>query len=252
MDRVTHPRWRTLLIGYVRKISTFEWVVAGGVAVVFVTLVILEPDIVGAPFESTRAIAAVAGGTILAAIALVVMLRLRVPPLVRVLVLGAPLAAVSWWLISPFFTDKVVHDDFETSIEAARGEGPPATPDATGNPPPAPTEPRLLGSGMFAGLAGHEGTGDAGIFRLDDGSLVLRLEDFDIENGPDLVLYLVPGSDRTSPTDDSLDFGALRGNVGDQTYAIPSDFAVESGDWTVLVWCRAFAIEFVAATLPLA
>jgi hypothetical protein len=122
-----------------------------------------------------------------------------------------------------------------------------ATPDPT-----APAGPQLLGSGRFVGLAGHDGTGDAGIFRLPDGSLVLRLERFDIDNGPDLELYLVPGADRRSPTDRSHHFGALKGNIGDQTYDIPASYPVASGPWTVLVWCKAFTVEFVAATVEVA
>ena len=110
----------------------------------------------------------------------------------------------------------------------------------------------MLGAGRFVGLAGHEGAGDAGFFELEDGSVVLRLENFDIQNGPDLRLYLVSGPDQTSPEADSLDLGALRGNVGDQTYALPPEFALTTGPWTVLVWCEAFSVEFVAATVPVA
>jgi hypothetical protein len=102
------------------------------------------------------------------------------------------------------------------------------------------------------GLAGHDGTGDAGIFRLEDGSLVLRLENFDIDNGPDLELYLVPGSESYSPGDGSLHLGALKGNVGNQTYEIPANFEVSAGPWTALVWCEAFTVEFVGATLEIA
>ena len=81
---------------------------------------------------------------------------------------------------------------------------------------------------------------------------MLRLENFDIYNGPDLELYLVPGKDTYSPKNGSLHFGALRGNKGDQTYAIPDDFAVSKGHETVLVWCEAFRVEFVGATLSVA
>lgn len=34
----------------------------------------------------------------------------------RLLVLGVPFVAVSWWLLSPFFIDDVVNEDFTTSI----------------------------------------------------------------------------------------------------------------------------------------
>jgi hypothetical protein len=235
----------------VSRISRLEWVSAAVAVVVLAGLVVADPDIVQAPFESPRAIAAVVGGTILAAVALVVMLQLRVPPVVRVLVLGVPLVATSWWLISPFFTDDVVREKFDTSIAAAQEQPTTTTvaPGGTTAQPAQPSTPQLLGAGKFVGLAGHKGTGDAGVFRLANGSHVVRLENFHIDNGPDLEIYLVPGADRRSPTDRSHHFGALRGNIGDQTYEVPSSFPVTTGPWTVLVWCRAFAVEFVAATI---
>jgi hypothetical protein len=249
----------------VRRISRLEWIVAGVVALIFVGLVVADRDVVEAPFQSPRAILAVVVGTIVAAVVLVVMLRFDVAPVVRVLVLGIPLALTSWWLISPFFRDTVVHDEFETSIAAARDAAPPsetttstppsaAAPTAPPQPtvPPPPPAPVLVGSGKFVGLAGHSGSGDGGIFRLPDGNHVVRLENFDIDNGPDLELYLVPGADQRAPTDESHHFGALRGNVGEQTYEVPGDYAVTPGPWTVLVWCRAFTVEFVAATLTVA
>jgi hypothetical protein len=223
------------------------------------TIVMAEPDVLEAPFQSGRALAFTVGGTVLAAVALVVMVRRGVAPVVRVLVLGVPFGVVSWLLISPYFVDDEVDDDFETSIAAA-GKVPPSaaptdpatdtTAGATASTTTAPPAgPRLLGAGRFVGLAGHDGSGDAGLFDLDDRSFVLRLENFDIENGPDLRLYLVKGAAQTAPAADSLDLGALRGNVGDQTYELPDDFAPTPGDWTVLVWCEAFSVEFVAATV---
>jgi hypothetical protein len=196
-------------------------------------------------------------------VALAAMLRLRVHPVVRVLVLGVPFVAVTWWLVSPFFVDDVVDDDFVTSIadaatpstEGSAGPDPSTTAASTpttSSPPTTtvpPAGPVLRGAGQFVGLAGHEGSGDAGFFALEDGSQVLRLENFDIENGPDLRLYVVPGAGAVDPSDDSLYLGDLRGNVGDQTYDLPPDFDLSPGDWTVLVWCEAFRVEFVAATV---
>ena len=207
------------------------------------------------------------------------------------LVLGVPFVAVSWWLISPYFIDDVAHDEFEVTIAEASAQtsaapttstsvaapipattvpvvvasGAPtsAAPSDSVQPPPtttvtttvpdtvAPSGPLLLGAGRFVGLAGHEGTGDAGIFRLDDGSHVLRFENFDIQNGPDLRLYVVAGADQRAPGDDSVYLGELRGNVGDQTYELPADY-VPSGAVTVLVWCEAFSVEFVAANVVIA
>lgn len=248
------------------RISRLEWMAATAAALVLAGLVVAEPDVLGAPVENARTVLFTLGGTVLAAIALVVMVRRRVPPVVRLLVLGVPFVATSWWLLAPFFRDTVVDEAFETSIAAA-AEGTttttapvgPAGPDPStlpGDPPttptvPPPTGPRLLGAGSFVGLAGHEGSGDAGFFELPDGSLVLRLERFDIQNGPDLRLYVVPGGEQVSPGDGTIDLGRLRGNVGDQTYDLPPGTSLDPGDWTVLVWCDAFSVEFVASTVTL-
>ena len=238
---------------------------AGATAVIVTGLVVAEPAIVEAPFENARTVTFTFGGTVVAAIALVIMLQLRVWPVVRVLALALPFVLVSWWLMSPFFIDEEVDDDFATSIAAAGGRStastgsavdPAVSPGSGGTattvpptPMPTATGPVLRGAGQFVGLAGHEGTGDAGFFAVADDALVLRLEDLDIQNGPDLRLYVVPGPAQTSPGDDSLYLGELLGNVGNQTYELPAEFALTSGDWTVLVWCEAFSVEFVAATI---
>lgn len=247
----------TTSVNQLGRVTRLEWIVAAVAAVVLGALAVAEPDVLEAPFENARTVAFTFGGTAAAAIALVVMVRLRVRPLVRIVVLGVPFVAVTWWLLSPFFLDDVVDDEFTTTIADAQANGPDAAAAEPGAPPvptpssapEAPAGPTLRGAGRFVGLAGHEGSGDAGFFVLADGSHVLRLENFDIENGPDLRLYVVPGADRTDLTDDSLYLGELRGNVGDQTYDLPADFSLTPGDWTVLVWCEAFAVEFVGATV---
>ena len=108
---------------------------------------------------------------------------------------------------------------------------------------------RVDGAGQFVGLAGHSGTGDAGIFENPDGSLVLRFENFDIQNGPDLEVYLVPGADQTSLPEGSIHLGELKGNIGDQSYELPPGTELAPGSYTVLVWCEAFSVEFVGATI---
>ena len=236
------------------RVSRLEWIAAAIATITLAILVALEPDILEAPFASSRAIAFTFGGTILAAVALVLMLRANVHPLIRLVVLGVPLVVVSWWLISPYFIDDVVNDEFSTSISEQQSA--PQRADTTTSSVPstapgtaAPEQPTLLGAGQFVGLAGHEGTGDAGVFELGDGNQLLRFENFDIERGPDLELYVVPGRDQRSPGAGSMHLGPLRGNVGNQTYDLAEPLA--AGEWTVLVWCEAFSVEFVAASLTI-
>jgi hypothetical protein len=279
------------------------------IAAVMLLLVLIEPKILEAPFQNERTLLFTFGATALAAIAFAAMLWLRVPAVVRVIVLVVPFLIVNWWLLSPYFIDDVVDEDFSTSISeqlATADESPldpaasaapeveesstGATPPVTNAPPPAepiqeeqattsnqpaaeeepvleeqpapaapteeepqprppPSEPVLLAAGQFIGLAGHSGTGDAGIFQNPDGSLVLRFENFDIQNGPDLEVYLVPGADQTSLPDGSVHLGALKGNIGNQTYELPPGTELAPGAYTALVWCEAFSVEFVGATV---
>jgi hypothetical protein len=48
---------------------------------------------------------------------------------------------------------------------------------------------------------------------------------------------------------DGVHLGSLKGNVGNQTYDIPREFEVGPGPWTALVWCEAFTVEFVGASM---
>ena len=254
----------------ISRITPLEMIVGAVIAVIMVTLVLIEPNILEAPFENGRTLLFTFGGTALAVIAYVVMLRFRVPPIVRVIVLVVPFVIVNWWLLSPYFVDDVVDDDFSASISeqtspdetalAPTTDAADATTDSTPSaseapadeepsPSSAPAGPVLLGSGQFVGLAGHDGTGDAGIFENPDGSLVLRFENFDIENGPDLEVYLVPGPDQTSLADGAIHLGALKGNIGDQNYDLPAGTELPPGEYTALVWCEAFSVEFVGATI---
>ena len=277
---------RALLRDTINRISRLEIAVAAAIAVVMISLVLIEPNILEAPFENARTVLFTFGGTALAGAAFIAMLRAGVPPVVRLIVLVVPFAIVNWWLISPYFVDDTVDDTFSTSIsqqlENATGAAAPADPaapeedgetaagssqasdsssdSADSDParvdqpeaeeePVVPSEPVLLGVGQFVGLAGHDGTGDAGIFQSPDGSLVLRFENFDIENGPDLEVYLVPGADQSSLTEASIHLGELKGNIGDQNYELPPGTELVPGVYTVLVWCEAFSVEFVGATI---
>lgn len=265
------------------RITRVEITVGSAMALVMTALVLIEPDILEAPFQNASTLLFTFGGTALAAAAFIAMLRLRIPAVVRVIVLVVPFAIVNWWLVSPYFTDEVVDEGFSTSIseqlgatgEDALADATPVTPDdgvdlqtepsageesvqeaptpteENTSPSPPPSGPALLGAGQFVGLAGHSGTGDAGIFRSPDGSLVLRFENFDIENGPDLDVYLVPGADQTSPLEGSIHFGELEGNIGDQSYELPAGTELAPGAYTVLVWCEAFSVEFVGATIEI-
>ncbi|HLZ38076.1 MAG TPA: DM13 domain-containing protein [Mycobacteriales bacterium] len=121
-------------------------------------------------------------------------------------------------------------------------------------PPPATVVGRdaaRVRSGAFRGLA-HQASGRAVLLPLTDGSRVLRLEDLDVDNGPDLHLYLATAraDGRASAfARDRVDLGRLRGNRGDQNYPVPA--GVDTGALrSAVIWCPRFSVGWAVAPLP--
>ena len=98
----------------------------------------------------------------------------------------------------------------------------------------------------------HDTKGAAVIYRLADGQLLLRLTGFETSNGPDVQVYLVAASDvnddKTVERAGFVALGSLKGNIGDQNYAIPlgTDLAKYRA---VTIWCRRFSVNFGTAPL---
>lgn len=101
-------------------------------------------------------------------------------------------------------------------------------------------------SGTFVGVNDgiHNAEGMAKVIRLDDASMILRLENFKATNGPDLYVYLA--TDKSAS--DFVDLGRLKGNIGNQNYEIPEGTDFSRYD-TVLIWCKAFSVLFGSAEL---
>lgn len=95
---------------------------------------------------------------------------------------------------------------------------------------------------------GHTTTGTARVIEQADGSRVLALVDFRTDAGPDLFIYVVPRAAEGNDVDGATRLSALKGNVGNQQYALPADLQLADAA-TVVVWCRAFSVSFGAAAL---
>jgi hypothetical protein len=118
----------------------------------------------------------------------------------------------------------------------------------TGTPPVA--QPLTLASGAFRSLE-HETTGKALLIELPDGSHILRFENLDTSNGPDLRVYLseIPaGDDWHAYRERFVDLGALKGNLGSQNYRIPKGVNL-SKYRSAVIWCRRFTVGFGVAPL---
>jgi hypothetical protein len=118
-------------------------------------------------------------------------------------------------------------------------------------PTPVPPEPVVLKRGQFHPVE-HRGAGDAIIYQLADGTHILRLEDFDVLNGPDLYVYLSRAEDAhdEAPILDHgfVSLGRLKGNQGNQNYPLPAD--LDPGQFhSVSIWCQRFTVNFATAPL---
>ena len=113
--------------------------------------------------------------------------------------------------------------------------------------------PAAVKRGMFRDADGfHKGEGSATVYRLPDGSHVLRFEDFRVTNGPDLRVLLVKHSDPRGRSDVSdagyIELAKLKGNVGNQNYELPE--GVSPGDYgSVVIYCKPFQVVFSVAPL---
>jgi hypothetical protein len=159
-------------------------------------------------------------------------------------------------LASAFATpvsDDVASEVATTTTRATTSlPGAPATTTTTAPPttiePPAPSEPVVVKDGAFFGID-HAAEGTAAIYE-QDGKHVLRFEDdTDIQNGPDLYVWVLPTAEYEGGTPtEYIDLGKIKGNVGGQNYQLPDDFDPTT-EQSVLIWCLRFNTPFAAAPL---
>jgi len=163
----------------------------------------------------------------------------------RAAVLGMVLAAIGalifvtvWFQPQKIFLEDTVNE---------------SAPGATASAPSATTTPAIvttLGSGRFRSLE-HRTTGTAQVLRLANGSHVLRIEDLDTSNGPDLRVYLseLPSSLGWRDYGERyLELGKLKGNRGDQNYPIPAEIDLSKYK-SLVIWCVRFKVGFGVAPL---
>lgn len=112
----------------------------------------------------------------------------------------------------------------------------------------APNGPVELSRGTFRSLE-HTTTGHAVVFDLGNGSRLLRLEELDTSNGPDLrvIVSSAPLSDDWRVWGkDYIEIARLKGNVGSQNYELPADLDLARYG-RVVIWCDRFDVGFGVA-----
>ena len=112
---------------------------------------------------------------------------------------------------------------------------------------------KTLETGSFHGKV-HSTSGRATIYQETDGKLVLRLTNFKTSNGPDVHVLLIAVKDAADDANflkggvERVELGPLKGNEGDQNYAIPAGTDLAKFQ-TVSIYCERFDANFGAAPL---
>jgi len=177
-----------------------------------------------------------------------------------VIVLGL-IGGFAWWFFSPAFIDDPVSEPLpvvsvESSPTPFTAEVAPTSKPVDVQPQPtvetsASTTEQILAQGSFYNLA-HLSSGEALVYQLADASRILRLQNFSVDNGPDLFVYLVPVDPVPNASGTEIagyyNLGRLKGNIGDQNYELPADLDLSQYK-SVVIWCQAFAVPFAAAPL---
>ena len=111
--------------------------------------------------------------------------------------------------------------------------------------------PTVVAQGNFRDADSfHKGSGTATLYQLADGAHVLRFEDFQVTNGPDLHVLLAANPNATDHDSlgEYIDLGSLKGNIGSQNYEIPANVDV-SQFAGVVIYCMPFHVVFATAAL---
>lgn len=182
--------------------------------------------------------------------------------------------AGAWWLGSPLFIDQVVEEElpFEIPTDAEMEEMSDEelakvteeVMDAAAKMPDKEMEeempkmaddaqPVVVAQGQFMDADEfHKGAGTVTLFRLPDGTHLLRFEDFRVTNGPQLHVLLANHAQPVNRDDlqaaGYVDLGGLKGNVGSQNYEIGANIAVD-GVQSIVIYCKPFHVVFATATL---
>jgi len=135
---------------------------------------------------------------------------------------GVIILPILWYLLSPLFI--VVEMDETSPLEQDISSV-------------------MLSEALFQASA-HEVSGKALIIE-SEGEKVLRFEDFETINGPDLRIYLAADLE----ANDFVDLGEIKATKGDVNYDIPEGTDLSKYKY-VLVWCRAFSVLFSYSELP--
>jgi len=171
---------------------------------------------------------------------------------VALVLLAGLVAVLALYQPQKLFIETTVDEALPSTATAA--PSPTSAPTAVAaTPTTVPDGPRELATGELRGLA-HRGSGQVRLLELADGARVLRLEGLNVENGPDLHVYLAEAAADADPAQFGrrfVDLGLLKANHGNQNYRLPAG-TDPARFRSAVIWCKRFAVGFAVAPLAAA
>jgi hypothetical protein len=171
---------------------------------------------------------------------------------VLVVAVGGVGFGLYWFQPWKLWQDETVEEALPGVV--ATSAPPSVAPSSEPSEQPSATGPQTLASGELISHE-HATSGTVQLVRLADGSHVVRLENLDTSNGPDLRVWLTDAPVKEGKAgwhvfDDGkyVSLGKLKGNKGSQNYALPRDVDPSSYN-SVSIWCDRFDVSFGAAEL---
>ncbi len=157
--------------------------------------------------------------------------------LISALVLGAV-----WYFIGPLFIDNKVDETFP-EVEISENSALPIE---------QSKEIEIIASGEFRGSDKfHRGSGTVMVVGIANDLRLVRFENFEVTNGPDLHVLLVNHPNPLTRDDvkqaSYIDLGKLKGNIGNQNYEVPVGANFENA--SIVIYCQPFHVIFSTASL---
>ena len=137
-----------------------------------------------------------------------------------IIILAIIFIPLAWYFLSPLFIDQVV--DEENSF----------------------TQAVITSQSTFVDADSFHKVSGSALFLEEEGKQILRFENFEATNGPDLKVYLATDLDAT----EYVSLGELRGNIGNQNYVLADNIAFAEYTY-VLIWCEQFGVLFGSAQI---
>lgn len=168
---------------------------------------------------------------------------------VILIVIAVAIVGISAYAVSPYFTESTIDEDLPSGVIIPTKNSDKMMEEEMMGDTMMEEEMRqttITYAGTFVGVGDgiHDAQGEAYTIPLDDGSNVLRLENFQSTNGPDLYVYLATDEKAS----DFINLGELKANQGNQNYEIPHNSDLTKYN-NVLIWCKAFGVLFGSAEI---